>query len=74
MVDPRTAAIDLSMIVCILDRTLKLLNIHTDKSAAIATYLDWSVAFDGQEPTQAIQKFIQLGVSPSLSLIPQLIS
>ena len=60
------------MIVCFLDRILKLLDRHTDKSAVIATYLDWSAAFDRQDPTLAIKKFIQLGVRPSL--IPLLIS
>ena len=60
------------MIVCFLDRILNLLDRHTDKSAVIATYLDWSAAFDRQDPTLAIQKFIQLGVRPSL--IPLLIS
>ena len=55
-----------------LDRILYLLDRHTDKSAVIATYLDWSAAFDRQDPTLAIQKFIQLGVRPSL--IPLLVS
>ena len=60
------------MIVCFLDRILNLLDRHTDKSAVIATYLDWSAAFDRQDPTLAIKKFIQLGVRPSL--IPLLVS
>ena len=38
----------------------------------IATCLDWSAAFDHQDPTLAIIKFIQLGVRPSL--IPLLAS
>ena len=50
------------MIVCFLDRILQL----PDKSAVIATYLDWSSAFDRQDPTLAIKKFIQIGVRPSL--------
>ena len=54
------------MIVCFLDRVIQLLDRHTDRSAVIATYLDWSSAFDRQDPTLAIQKFIQLGVRPSL--------
>ena len=54
------------MIVCFLDRVLQLLDRHTDRSAVIATYLDWSSAFDRQDPTLAIQKFIKLGVRPSL--------
>ena len=60
------------MIVCFVDRILNLLDRHTDKSAVIATYLDWSAAFDRQDPTLAIKKFIQLGVRPSL--IPLLVS
>ena len=60
------------MIVCFLDRILKLLDMFPDKSAVIATSLDWAAAFDRQDPTIAILKFIQLGVRPSL--IPLLIS
>jgi hypothetical protein len=30
------------------------------------TSLDWAVAFDSQDPTLAVKKFIQLGVRPSL--------
>ena len=60
------------LIVCLLDRILKLLDKHSDRSAIIMTCLDWSAAFDRQDPTLAIQKFIQLGVRPSL--IPLLIS
>ena len=48
------------MIVCFIDRILKLLDNHPDKSAVIATSLDWSSAFDRQDPTLAIEKFIQL--------------
>ena len=54
------------MIVCFLDRILQLLDSNPDKSAVIATYLDWSSAFDRQDPTLAIKKFIQIGVRPSL--------
>ena len=60
------------MIVCFVDRILHLLDTYPDKSAVIATCLDWSAAFDRQDPTLAIVKFIQLGVRPSL--IPLLIS
>jgi hypothetical protein len=60
------------MIVCFIDRILKLLDSHENKLAVIATYLDWSAAFDRQDPTLAIKKFIQLGVRPSL--IPLLTS
>ena len=57
------------MIVCICDRVLKLLDTHPDKSAVISSFLDWSAAFDRQDPTLSI---IELGVRPSL--IPLLIS
>ena len=55
-----------------MDSILNLLDTYPDKSAAIATCLDWSAAFDRQDPTLAIVKFIKLGVRPSL--IPLLIS
>ena len=60
------------MVVCLLDRILQLLDRHPDRSAVIATYLDWSQAFDRQDPTLAILKFIKLGVRPAL--IPLLVS
>ena len=60
------------MIVCFLDRILKLLDNNPDRSAVLATCLDWSQAFDRQDPTIAILKFIKLGVRPSL--IPLLVS
>ena len=60
------------MIVCYIDRILQLLDRHPDKSAVIATSLDWASAFDRQDPTLAIKKIIKLGVRPSL--IPLLAS
>ena len=60
------------MIVCLVDRILKLLDDNPEKSAVIATSLDWAAAFDRQDPTLAIIKFLQLGVRPSL--IPILVS
>ena len=54
------------MIVCFMDRILQLLDTHPDRSAVIATCLDWSAAFDRQDPTLAILKFIKMGVRPSL--------
>ena len=60
------------MVVCFLDRVLKLLDTYPEKSAVIATSLDWSAAFDRQDPTLAIIKFLKLGVRPSL--IPLLAS
>ena len=55
-----------------LDRILQLLDSYPDRSAVISTCLDWSQAFDRQDPTIAIQKFIKLGVRPAL--IPLLVS
>ena len=60
------------MLVCLVDRILKLLDSTTDSSAVIATMIDWSNAFDRQDPSIAIQKFIKLGDRESL--IPILIS
>ena len=60
------------MIVCLIDRIQKLLDRRPDRSAVIMTLLDWSAAFDRQDPTLAIKKFIQLGIRPSL--IPLLAS
>ena len=60
------------MIVCYVDRILKLLDQFSDKSAVISTAADWASAFDRQDPTKGIQKFIQLGIRPSL--IPLLVS
>ena len=54
------------MIVCLLDRILKLLDQHPDRSAVIAASVDWMVAFDWQDPTIAIKKCIELGLRPSL--------
>ena len=61
-----------NMMVCFMDRILKLLDTYPDKSAVLASLVDWSAAFDRQDPTKAIQKFIHLGVRSSL--IPLLIS
>ena len=60
------------MVVSFLDRILELLDRHPDRSAVIATCLDWFQAFDRQDPTLAILKFIKIGVRPSL--IPLLVS
>ena len=58
--------------LCYVDRILKLLDEHPDKSAVISASLDWASAFDRQDPTLAIKKFINLGIRPSL--IPLLCS
>ena len=60
------------MIVCLINRILYLLDRHPDKSAVIAAFIDWASAFDRQDPTLSIQKFISIGVRPSL--IPILVS
>ena len=54
------------MLVNFIDRILLLLDTYPDKSAVIATSLDWAAAFDRQDPTLAVQKFIKLGVRASL--------
>ena len=54
------------MLVCLLDRVLQLPDANTDRSAVIMTGVDWMNAFDRQDPTLGIKKFIQLGVRPSL--------
>ena len=48
-----------------------LLDRNPDKSAIIAVGVDWFNAFDRVDPTIAIEKFINLGIRPSL--IPLLI-
>ena len=60
------------LIVCLVDRILKLLDSNTERSAVVAAFVDWQAAFDRQDPTIAINKFIALGVRPSL--IPVLVS
>ena len=54
------------MIVSLMDKILQLLDKNSNKSAVIASLVDWSSAFDRQDSTLAIQKFIKLGVRPSL--------
>ena len=60
------------MMVCFVDRVLQLLDTFSDMSDVIAAFVDWKNAFDRQDPTLAIIKFIKLGVRPSL--IPLLAS
>ena len=60
------------MLVCLVDRILSLLDNNPDPTAVIAALVDWTAAFDRQDPTLAIQKFLKMGVRPSL--IPVLIS
>ena len=58
--------------VNLMDQILKLLDQNNNCSAVIASLVDWASAFDRQDPTLAIQKFIKMGVRPSV--IPILVS
>ena len=60
------------LLVNLMDRILKLIDQNPNRSAVIASMLDWASAFDRQDPTLAIQKFIKMGVRPAL--IPILVS
>ena len=60
------------MLVLVVDRILQLLDINSAKSAVLMAMVDWTAAFDMQDPTIAIQKFIKMGVRSSLT--PLLIS
>ena len=55
-----------------MDKILHLLDNNNNKSAIIATLVDWSSAFDWQDPTLAIKKFLDMGVRESL--VPVLVS
>ena len=59
------------VIVNFVDRILKLLDQNNTSSAIIASFIDWRGAFDRQDPTITINKFIKLGLRSSL--IPILI-
>ena len=54
------------MLVALVDRILKLLDSHPGKSAVILAGVDWANAFALEDPTKTIQKFISLGLRPSL--------
>ena len=54
------------MLVSYIDRIQQLLDRNPMKSAVIATSLDWAAAFDRQDPTIAVEKFLKMGVRPSL--------
>ena len=60
------------MIVCLIDRILQLLDKNSNQSAVIAAFVDWAAAFDHQDPTLAIKRFIEIGVRPAI--IPILVS
>ena len=60
------------MVVKLMDKILKLIDQNPHRSAVVASMLDWSSAFDRQDPTLAIEKFLKLGVRPAL--VPVLVS
>ena len=60
------------LIVCYVDRVLKLLDSTTAQSAVIAAAADFVSAFDKTDPTLTASKFISIGIRPSI--IPILIS
>ena len=47
------------------DRILSLLD-KPGMTAVIRSAADWAAAFDRTDPTKSIQKFIKMGVRPSL--------
>ena len=49
------------LIVCFVDRVLKLLDSTILKSAVISASCDWSAAFDRLDPTRTARKLIQIG-------------
>ena len=53
-------------VVNFVDRILKLLDQSSTSSAIIASFVDWRGAFDRQDPTTTINKFIKLGLRSSL--------
>ena len=59
------------MVVFMVDRILKLLDTTKGRVAVISSQCDWSNAFDRQDPTKTIQKFIKMKIR--LSLVPILI-
>ena len=55
------------VIVNFVDRILRLLDHnHTTSPAVMVSFADWRGAFDRQDPTITINKFIQLGIRSSL--------
>ena len=60
------------LMVKLMDKILDLLDKNNNHSAVIASLVDWASAFDRQDATLAIQKFIKMGVRPSI--IPVLVS
>ena len=54
------------LLVCLVDRVLGLLDKNTVRSAVIMSGVDWTAAFDRNDPTKTTQKFIRYGLRPSL--------
>ena len=54
------------LMVNLMNKILQLLDNNNNCSAVIASLVDWANAFDRQDPTQAIEKFLKMGVRPSL--------
>ena len=53
------------LLIRLMDQILGLLDKHKG-SAIIASMLDWSSAFDRQDSTLAVKKFLEIGIRPSL--------
>ena len=60
------------LIVCYVDRILKLLDSTRQKSAVISAAADWASAFDRIDPTSLSLQLIKVGIRESI--IPILIS
>ena len=54
------------LLVAFVDKVLKLLDTSESYTAVLAAMIDWSAAFDRQDPTLAIKKFLKLGLRPSI--------
>ena len=52
--------------VKLMDKLLQLLDKNNNCSAVIASLVDWANAFDRQDSTKAIEKFIKMGVRASV--------
>jgi hypothetical protein len=54
------------MVVAMVDRILRLLDNNSTRSAVIKTGVDWDSAFERGDPTITVQKFLAMGLRPSL--------
>ena len=54
------------MLVCMVDRIFKLLETREGRAAVISSQYDWQNAFERQDPTKTIQKFINMRICSSL--------